>query len=126
MKILVDSSVWIDYFRGSDQSKVLDLYIEENLICTNDLILSEIIPILKIKKQNKLIKLLNNVNKKSLNINWNKIIEYQVICLRNGLNKVGIPDLIIVDNVIENDLILFSLDKHFELISNHIELKMSF
>lgn len=126
MRILVDSSVWIDYFRGGDNSKVLDMYIEENLICTNDLILSEIVPALKLRKQNRLISLLNNVRKRSMNINWNRIIEYRVICLKNGVNKVGIPDLIIVDHVIENDLILFSFDKHFSLIGNHIELKMSF
>ncbi len=126
MKILVDSSVWIDYFRGGDNSKVLDRYIEGNLICTNDLILSEIIPALKLRKQNRLVNLLNNIGKRSMEIDWIRIIEYQVTCLRNGINKISIPDLIIVDHVIENDLILFSFDKHFELISNHIELKMSF
>ncbi|MCH7764768.1 MAG: PIN domain-containing protein [Candidatus Marinimicrobia bacterium] len=126
MKILVDSSVWIDYFRGGDQSKVLDIYIDENLISTNDLILSEMIPALKLRKQGKLINLLNNVHKRPLNIHWDNIIKYQVTCLKNGINKVGIPDLIITDHVIDNDLILFSLDKHFELISKYIELKLSF
>ena len=53
MNILVDSSVWIDYFRGGKNSEILDQFIEENLICINDLILAEIIPPLNLKNQNK-------------------------------------------------------------------------
>ena len=71
----------------------------------NRRILSGLIPNLRIIKQNKLIDLLKEISKISLNINWNQIIEYQTICLKNGINNVGIPDLIIVDNTIQNDLI---------------------
>lgn len=44
--ILVDSSVWIDYFRGSNHIKIHDFenLIDNNQICINDLILSELIP----------------------------------------------------------------------------------
>ena len=124
MRILVDSSIWIDYFRGGNDSEVMDSYIDENVICTNHLILSELIPNLRIRKEDKLIDLLTEVSKIPLNINWNLIIEFQTICLKNGINKVGIPDLIIVDNAIQNDLILFSMDKHFKLISEYIDLKL--
>jgi predicted nucleic acid-binding protein len=124
MRILVESSIWIDYFRGGNDSEVMDSYIDENVICTNHLILSELIPNLRIRKENKLIDLLTEVSKIPLNINWNLIIEFQTICLKNGINKVGIPDLIIVDNAIQNDLILFSMDKHFKLISEYIDLKL--
>ena len=124
MRILVDSSIWIDYFRGGNDSEVMDSYIDENVICTNHLILSELIPNLRIRKENKLIDLLTEVSKIPLNINWNLIIEFQTIFLKNGINKVGIPDLIIVDNAIQNDLILFSMDKHFKLISEYIDLKL--
>lgn len=124
MRILVDSSIWVDYFRDGINSEILDRFIDENIICTNYLILSELFPALKIRKQNKLIDLLNEISKIPLNINWNRIIDYQITCLKNGINKIGIPDLIIVDNAIENDLILFSLDKHFKLISQYIDLKL--
>jgi len=52
MPVLIDSSVWISYFRNGKHSDVLDYFIDENLIVINDLILSELIPSLKI--QNKL------------------------------------------------------------------------
>lgn len=123
MNILVDSSVWIDYFRSGKNSTQLDSFIEQNLVCTNDLILAELIPFLKINKHNKVIKLLQVLNKIQLNINWIKIVDYQTKCLRNGVNKVGIPDLIILDNVVQNDLTLFTLDKHFSLIQKIVKHK---
>lgn len=124
MKILVDSSVWIDYFRTGSKSQKLDVFIDENLLCTNDLILAELIPFLKVTKQTKLIKLLNTVEKIPLIIRWQEIIKTQTLCLENGVNKIGIPDLIIIDNIIQNDLILYSFDKHFKLISRYISFNL--
>ena len=123
MNILIDSSVWIDYFRGGDNSEILDSLIDENILCTNYLILSELVPALKRRKQFVLIGLLRKITLIPLNIDWENIIRYQTICLSNGINKIGIPDLIILDNVIQNDLVLYSLDKHFNLIQNHIDFK---
>ncbi|HBM14957.1 MAG TPA: hypothetical protein DD381_01185 [Lentisphaeria bacterium] len=37
--ILVDSSVWIDFFKDGTASNELSDLIDKNLICTNDLIL---------------------------------------------------------------------------------------
>jgi len=124
MNILVDSSVWIDYFRSGKKSGILDRYIDQNVICINDLILSELVPFLRVKRQTRVIKLLNDISKTPMDIDWNKIIDYQTICIQNGINKVGIPDLIILDNVIQNDLFLFSFDKHFNLIQKHMNFEI--
>ena len=124
MKILVDSSVWIDYFRKGENSAILDQYIDANIIFTNDLILAEIIPALLIRNQNFLVDLLSEISKARLTINWGRIIEFQTICLKNGINKVSIPDLIIADNAIEYDLVLFTLDKHFKLLKDYINIKL--
>ena len=51
MPVLVDSTIWIDYFRSGKNSNKLDYFIEENILFINDLILAELIPFLKIKKQ---------------------------------------------------------------------------
>ena len=61
---------------------------------------------------------IKNIN---IKIDWEEIIDFQEINLKNGLNKIGIADLIIVQNVRDNNLRLYSLDKHFELMSKHIE-----
>ncbi|MEJ2694592.1 MAG: PIN domain-containing protein [Candidatus Thiodiazotropha sp.] len=95
MEVLVDTSIWVDYFRDGDNSKDLDCLIDENLIVTNDIILAELIPYLKIKKQTKVISLLHEINKIPLAIQWEALIEYQVKCLKSGVNGVGVPDLVI-------------------------------
>ncbi len=124
MQILIDSSVWIDYFRSGTHTSKLDTYIDQNLVCTNHLILAELIPFLKVKKQFKVIKLLESLTNITLNINWDNIINLQTTCIQKGINKVGIPDLLILDNVIQNELVLYTLDKHFKQINKHISFEM--
>ncbi|HED05309.1 MAG TPA: PIN domain-containing protein [Ignavibacteria bacterium] len=124
MNILVDSSIWIDYFRSGINSGKLDRYIDQNLICINDLILAELVPFLKVKKRFRVIQLLYDITRIPLSIDWKNIIRFQTLCSKNGISKVGIPDLLIVDNVIQNDLILFTLDKHFRLINKHINFEI--
>ena len=124
MNILIDSSVWIDYFRGGQRSEELNLLIEQNLICTNDLILAELIPSLLARNHLKVVHLLSSIRNIPLRINWDEIIAYQTNCIKSGINKVGIPDLIILDNLIQKNLVLFTLDKHFDLIQNIIPFKL--
>jgi len=116
MSILVDSSIWIDYFKGGNESSKLDSLIDENLIVINDIILTELIPFLKIKKQLKVIQLLREISYLPLHINWDEIIDLQVKCLKNGSNGIGIPDLIIAQNAKLNNCKIYTLDKHFGLI----------
>ena len=124
MSVLVDTSVWVEYFRSGNNSEKLDFLIDENLIVTNDLILAELIPFLKVRKQRKLTNLLLNINKLSLSISWGQIIEYQYKCLKNGLNGVGIPDLIIAQNAKQNNCEIYSLDNHFSLMKDILTLKI--
>ena len=116
MSVLVDTSIWIEYFRKGNNFEKLDFLIDENLVVTNDLILAELIPFLKIRNHRKLIKLLHNINKLELLINWEQIVEYQHKCLKNGINGVGIPDLIIAQNAKQNHCEIYSLDNHFQLL----------
>ena len=124
MSVLVDSSVWIDYFRGSDNTNRLDYLIDEGLLVTNDLILAELIPPLNVRKQHRVISLLKALSRIPVNIDWENIIDMQTKCIRNGINKVGIPDLIIAQNAILNNLDLYTHDKHFKLMSQHISLSL--
>jgi len=109
-KILIDSSVWIEYFKSENKHNVIDELIEENMICINYLILTELLPYLYIKKE--------------IKINWDTITKMQIKNIKNGINKVGIPDLIILQNVIENDLILYSIDKHFLLMKKVFDFNL--
>ena len=122
MGVLVDTSVWIDYFRGGNNSSGLDALIDENILVTNEIILAELIPYLKLKKQTKVIKLLREINRVPLQIDWDDIIESQLKCLKSGSNGIGIPDLIIAQNAKANHCRIFSLDKHFLVLSQVIKV----
>lgn len=124
MNVLVDSSVWVDFFRGKGSADPLELLIEENLVVTNDLILTELIPPLHLRKQNRLIALLKEVERRPIIPNWDDLVQMQITCLKNGINGVGIPDLIIAQNAIQHDLQLLSRDKHFDLLCEHIPLSI--
>ena len=125
MSILVDTSIWIEYFRTGNNSEKLDFLIDENLIVINDLILADLIPFLRVHKQRKIIKLLHNINKLELIVNWNQIIEFQFKCLKNGLNGIGIPDLILAQNAKQNHSEIYSLDSHFELMKEILKLQLT-
>ena len=122
MTVLVDTSIWIDYFRSGNNSQRLDNLIDENLIVTNDLILAELIPFLRIRKQRKTINLLLDVKKLALSIDWEQIIEYQYKCLKKGLSGVGIPDLLIAQNAKQHHSEIYSLDNHLHLMKDILDL----
>ena len=122
--VLVDSSVWIEYFKGNDSVLPLNKLIDSNNLCINDLILAELLPSVNHKNENDLKELLLAIEKIDMEIDWHQIISMQTKNLRNGINKVGISDLIIVQNAIENDIELYTIDKHFDLMSKIHELKL--
>ena len=122
--ILVDPSVCINYFKGREEVKRLDTFIETNSIVVNDLILAELLPFINQKKEYELRNLLLNIEKVVLHINWNEIIKMQTENLKNGINKVGVPDLVIAQNVIQHNLYLYSMDKHFKFMSKLFPIKL--
>ena len=124
MSVLADSSVWVDYFRDRGPSDALEFLIEANLVVTNDLILTELIPPLHLRKQGRLIALLKELERRPITPNWDDLVQMQVTCLRNGINGIGIPDLIIAQNAIQHDLQLLARDKHFDLLGEHMPLPM--
>jgi predicted nucleic acid-binding protein len=124
MRVLVDTSVWIDYFKTGDNSENLDYLIDNNLVYTNDLIITELIPSLRLKNQGSIIKAIHQVAKFPLLIGWQDIQDYQFNCLKAGINGVGIPDLIILQNAIQNDCQIYTLDKHFRLIQEVLDITL--
>lgn len=122
MSVLVDSSIWVEYFRGSPDQAELDFLIEENLVVVNDLILAELIPALYVRRQRKLIRLMREIVRPPLSVDWDDLIQMQILCLCNGINKVGIPDLMIAQHAIQHGLELYSRDRHFKLLARQVPL----
>lgn len=116
--VLVDTSIWIDYFKGKESALLLNDLIDSNNVCINNLILSELIPSIEHRGEHELKELLYSVTKLPLNIDWNTIIQMQIKNIKNGINTVGIPDLLILQNALDHNVKLFSSDKHFDLMSS--------
>jgi predicted nucleic acid-binding protein len=122
--ILVDSSVWIDYFRGGERTKNLDLFIELDLAATNELILTELLPFLRLQNEMEIFTKLDILPRIEFDIFWEGIREIQKLNLKRGVNNVGIPDLIIAQQCIDKNLELWTFDKHFRLMAEYLELKI--
>ena len=124
MSVLVDTSIWIEYFRNGNNFEKLEDLINENQIVINDLILAELTPFLKIQNQRELITLLHQINKLVIVVNWEQLIEFQYKCLKKGINGIGIPDLLIAQNAIQNHCSIYSLDNHFKLMSGVLKINL--
>jgi predicted nucleic acid-binding protein len=122
--ILIDSSVWIEYFKGNKEYLYINELISNNSICTNDLILTELAPSMIHKKEKKLVEIMKNIIKFDIDIAWDELRDIQLINLQHGNNDVPITDLIIAQNCLQNDLAIAARDKHFKLMAEYIPIKI--
>ncbi len=123
-RVLVDTSSWIDFFRGKPTAQPLLDLIDHGQVVTNELILAELLPSIHQRNENELRDLLLSLEKVELKIEWEGIIELQIANLKTGNGHVGLPDLIIVQNCLQNDLVLYENDKHFSLIPRELGLRL--
>ncbi|GHV86541.1 twitching motility protein PilT [Spirochaetia bacterium] len=121
--IFVDSSAWIEYFKGNKDYEFLKNLIVNNTICTNDIILTELLPSIIHRKEVHLAELLNSLRKYILLIDWQDIRNIQISNLKHGNNHIGVADIIIVQNCIQNNLKIISHDNHFRAMEKYIPLE---
>ena len=124
MNNIIDSSAWIEYFRGNEKYHFIRDLIYNNAICTNDIILAELLPSIIHRKETNLAELLDSVTKYTLSIDWQEIRNIQILNLKHGNNNMGISDIIIVQNCIQNNLRLVSNDKHFTAMAKYMPLEL--
>jgi len=96
----------------------------DNAICTNDIILTELLPSIIFKKEHKLAELLNEIKKYALAIDWEEIRSFQLLNIKHGNNHIGITDIIIAQNCIQNSLRIIAHDKHFLAISKYLPIEI--
>jgi predicted nucleic acid-binding protein len=122
--ILIDSSAWIEYFRGNEKYRYIKNLIYSNITCTNDLILTELLPSIVHRKEKHLEELLNSITKYEMKINWYELQEIQVMNYKHGYNNIGVADLMIVQNCLQNDLKIIAQDKHFNEMAEYIPIRI--
>lgn len=119
--VLVDTSVWIAYFRGREEEKViadaLAYLISGDEAVVNDVILTELVPFMNVRGETACVDALSALRSPKLDIDWPGLRMLQETCISNGINKVGIPDLMIAQQSISLGIPIFSLDGHFALMA---------
>lgn len=125
---MVDTSVWVSYFRGDRETTKIadgvDYLIAGDEAVVNEAILAELVPFMRVRGEKSAEEALLAIKSPPMKINWNGIMEMQEKCLRTGIIKVGIPDLMIAQHAIQLEIPLFSQDRHFTLISKIFGLKL--
>ncbi len=121
--ILIDTSVWIDFFRGADTSRRKSLHSlidNEEDICTTEIILTEILQGIKRDSDFKKVKeyLLGfPVYCPDGLDTYLRAAEIYRHCRRRGKTVRKTIDCIIAAIAIENSLTLFHNDRDFEQIA---------
>lgn len=126
--VLIDTSVWLEFFRVQDSpyAEALDQLLEEERVCTSDLIKAEIIPGARTPQQFRELKeyfdaLPLATEPASL---WEEIIAVQFRLRRMGINGISIPDLMIAVVAKANSKVLFTKDHDFQLIQQALPVEL--
>ncbi|MDO8885859.1 PIN domain nuclease [Candidatus Oleimmundimicrobium sp.] len=124
--ILIDTSVWIDFFRGADTLHRVAMHklIKEDDVCLADIIVAEILQGIKSDKDFKVVKSrLLEFPIYSLKDVHSYIQSAQIYraCRRRGLTIRKLVDCFIAQIAIENGLVLFHNDKDFDSIAKTIK-----
>ncbi len=119
-RILTDTSVWIEFFKS--KSKIgdrLEYLLIENSIWTCGIIMFELLQ--GVKSEPEKAKILDKLSSlpyvEMANILWQKSAELSISLKKEDLN-LPLSDIFISAIAIENNLSVFTIDKHFEQIPN--------
>ena len=82
MNYIVDSCVWIDYFKYKKHFREISDLLINNLSFVNKIILAELIPSARAYKEHDFIACLSGISVVPLNIDWDEIISIQYECIK--------------------------------------------
>ncbi len=128
--ILVDSSVWIDYFRGESTPKTnrLDSLLATNLLAIGDLMLAEVLQGFTNESEFNRARIFLSSRLYQVQIGGADIA---IQAARNFrvLRGLGITvrktiDTLVATYCIENDITLLHNDRDFDAFSKHLSLKV--
>ena len=120
MDYIIDRNIWIEFFNKKKYFESVSDLLNNNEVYINQIILAELIPSARAKNEKEFIECLYGIELLELNIDWDEIIEIQYYCIRNGINKLGLVDIIIAQNAKQNNVGVFTMNRHMVLLCNLI------
>ena len=125
--VLVDTSVWIAFFRdgSSPAAMKLDMLLEEGEACFCGLIEAELLPGLRREDRARVRTLMAGLPCLEIATDiWADVADIQERSLAQGLGPFSIPDLILATVALRQKVPLFSLDRHFLSIARVTGLQL--
>ena len=125
--VLVDTSVWIAFFRkGSSLAAMkLDVLLEEGEACICGLIEAELLPGLRKEDRARVRSLMAGLPCLEIATDiWVDVAGIQERSLAQGTGPFSIPDLILAAVALRYKVPLFSLDRHFQSIARVTGLQL--
>ena len=129
--ILVDSSVWIDYFRSAETSQValLDSLLGRSQLAVGDLIAAEVLQGVRDEREFKWVKktldAFDHVDLAGYDLAVRAAENYRSLRAK-GVTIRKMTDAIIATRCIENDLTLLHADRDFLPFVEHFGLKVAY
>ena len=126
--ILVDSSVWIDFFNGRDsrETDLLALLLRRRILLTGDLILAEVLQGFRQEAE------MQEARRALLSLTYADMVGQEValasamnyrLLRRKGITARKTVDVIIATFCIRNGHVLLHADRDFEPMSEHLGLR---
>ena len=128
--IVVDSSVWIDYFTGKDTpgADKLDSLLAEDLVAIGDLMLAEVLQGFRsdkdFRKATEMLLSLVVLNILDTNIALKSAANFRKL-RQKGITVRKTVDTIIATYCIENKLPLLHSDRDFQPFHEHLKLRQA-
>lgn len=127
-RVLIDTSAWIDFFRDASSpfGEVVDRLLAENLACTCHLVIAELTPAASSRLEYE--ELLSSLRALPLLSDppdlWDRVMESGFLLRQKGVNGIGIPDRIIAAVAGFHNIPVFSKDRHFAAMRDHLGLSL--
>ncbi len=127
-RILVDSSIWIEFFRRPDApvSLVLDRLLALRLVCTTGLVQAEVVPGAQSPRDFRKLQAVFDALPLAPEREgfWAHLIRFRYRLHTKGVFGIGIPDLIIATVSIQNRKLIFTRNEDFPRMIPHVPVRL--
>jgi len=127
-RVLVDSSIWVEFFRRPDAaaSLVLDDLLAHRLVCTTGVIKAEVVPGARSPKEFRRLRALFDglplaPEREGF---WAHLVRFRRRLHSKGILGIGIPDLIVATVAIQNRKLVFTADEDFPRMAPHVPVRL--
>ncbi len=123
--VLIDSSVWIDFFNIPESRSAIEVkkLLNENRAAVNDIIIAEVLGGAKNRKEyNLLLRYFRILPHASFDAAGLKILpELNFVSSRKG-QRIPITDWLIALSAYNNNMPIYSHDKHFRIVASFLDV----